>query len=163
MSSPKRPDSPSGPSSILFCEYRSSFRRSEAAWAWISPLTLIWWRNEITVSARNNYGYFGFLLTYLLSSERLLHLNWLRRQQAFLKRRHTLTRPNGFTTHKRFLFHSVHCENRHQHNYAPTEYRGTHSLDPQSKTFSAFMKPEGSLRPLSHFRPKRDSHSTTTK
>jgi hypothetical protein len=94
---------------------------------------------------------------YLLSSERLLHLTWLRRQQDFLKRQHTLTRPNGCTTHERFLFHSVHCENYHQHNYVPTEYRGTQSLDPQSKTFPAFMKPEDSLRPLSHFRPKRDS------
>ena len=156
------PESLSGPSSILFCGYRSFCRRSEAAWAWISPLTFIWCRTEITVTVCNNYRYFDFLLTYLLSSEQLLRLTWLRRQQALLKRPHTLTRPNGFTTHQRFLFHSILCGNRHQHNYVPTEYRGTQSLDPQSKKFPIFMKPEGPLRPLPHFRPKR-AHSTTTK
>jgi hypothetical protein len=148
---------------LAFCSAGTGFfpRGGEAACVWISPLISIWCRSEITVTACNNYWYFDFLLTYLLSPERLLYLAWLWRQQAFLKRPLTLTRPKGFTTRKTFLFHSVHCENRQQHNYThvyiPTQYRGIQSLDPQSKTFPAFMKPEGSLRSLSHFRPKRNS------
>ena len=63
ISSPKRPDSPSGPSSLLFCGYRGSFHGNKPYWVWISPLTSIWCQPEITVTACNNYEYFYFLLS----------------------------------------------------------------------------------------------------